>query len=581
MNEELDNQDACKKCVVRSTSRFLITNFIYLLLIAAALWACLAIDPIKRNGYYGTHYFRLVLAGVSIVLFIAFLAIRSRVKDLAWPWSINSLSKRSHAAKIIYTLLIVACIFGAFNYYQFDRTKLTQVGDYSDATYYYINSKYFEELDYFELYPAMLVADSETNNRLRNIKRYRDLHNYEDVVPKEKALENADAVKSAFTPERWEEFKHDVDFLVSHSPSGGWDYFFIDHGYNPPPTWTIVGGTLSKMVSVENLKRITMVDFALVVIMFVVLAYAFNAETMLFGLLFFLCTFSGRWPILGQSILRFDWLVALVLAVCMLKKGRHALSGVFLCYSALNRIFPAIFFWSYAVVVCVHFFKKRRPANEHIRFTVGAFIMLIVLVGSAWHTLGLEAFKTSARNLRMHGSWQSYSSHRVGLGDAVFYRGELTFDDMKKHGAAPGKGRLIQQIEPHLNILGLMALGLIAAYVIRTKKPIHELVYLSIIPLFCMQNAQINYYNLRLLLIMAHMGGLDKWRNRFGLVFLFLIEIVTQYSHIMGNWRYTTTCMTSIGLAVYLLIMVVLMLRDLRRIGDERYAKMKNGKDLE
>jgi hypothetical protein len=407
----------------------------------------------------------------------------------------------------------------------------------------------------------MIIADQERSHRLRRIKQYRDLRTYE-VKNINYALSQKEAIKDRFSKQRWETFRHDVDYFLKKNAAGSWSYFFIDHGYNPPPTWTIVGGTLSKYVPVEHVKLLTMIDFVLVVFMFAVIAYVYNTETMLFSLLFFLCTFSGRWPVLGQSLLRFDWLVALVIAACMLKIKRHGWVGALFVYSSLTRVFPTIFLWPYGVVVLYHLITERRFAREHLRFLLGALFVIIILVGGALLVLGPNAFVESKNNLLMHGSTQSYSSHRVGLGDALFYRGEMTKDDLRNSGGILSKAENIADIQSLLYGLGILLLVFVAFYAVRTKRPVYELIYLSIVPLFCMQTPQINYYNMRILLILNHVYDFGKARNKIGLILLFMIEIATQYSHVCGNWRYTTTCITSIGLVIYFIILLVFLAID-------------------
>ena len=320
---------------------------------------------------------------------------------------------------------------------------------------------------------------------------------------------------------------------------------------------------MSSLVPVERIKLITSLDIVLVALMFLVIARTFGVQTMLFALLFFLCTFSGRWPILGQSLLRFDWLAALVSAVCMLKARRHGWAGGLLTYAGLNRVFPAIFMWPYLVGVVTYVIRKRRFAEDHLRFILGSLIVQAVLILGSLVSLGPGAFVDAKDNLMMHASPQSYSSHRVGLGDALFYRGETNRRDLNREGGIAAKADKIGQYQGLLYGLGIGSLVLIAVYVVRTRKSAFALTYLAIIPLYCMQNPQINYYNMRLLCVLAHMHGIHRLRHKLGLILLFIIECITQYSHVEGNWRYTTTCMTSIGLAIYFAGILVFLVRDL------------------
>ena len=159
------------------------------------------------------------------------------------------------------------------------------------------------------------------------------------------ALEHGEELKaSAFTPERWASYCHDITYFLDRlSIRAITTNFFVDHGYNPPPTWTLVGGNLAFLVPVERLKAICNVDVVLVVIMFVTIGLVFGIDALLFALLFYAVTFSGRWPILTQALMRFDWVAAVACGMALLKAQRHGLAGACMAYAALNRIFPSIF----------------------------------------------------------------------------------------------------------------------------------------------------------------------------------------------------------------------------------------------
>ncbi len=518
---------------------------------AATLGWCLTED---RIGVRDSHEGRMWLAGVAVLWVGVWWFLRRRPstprEKSAWP----------SARRWLHAVLVASCVYGAFNYFWFDKRVISTAGDYNDVTYYYLNSKYFEELGYYRLYEAMLIADDEGAGRFRRVRQYRDLVGYEKFFPRRDALARADEVKRRFTDERWAGFVHDVTWLTSQNRRAKWDYFFHDHGYNPPPSWTLVGGTFARLCPVEHVKWITMIDFGLVVIAMLCIGWAFGFEALLFSLLWFLVTFSGRWPVLGQSLLRFDWVSALVVAVCMLKKGRHGWAGALLTYSALNRVFPAVFGFPYVVWMVRDAWRRRGRGEpwltlEHKRFLVGVGISLALFGGGALVTVGPEAFVQSAENLSMHGGPDSYSSHRVGLGDALVYRGETGGPE----GGINTKIEMLWSMHTALRVLGVISILLIALYVWRTRREVWSLIWLGIYPLFVMTTPQINYYNLRLLLILLHVGDRGPRRGLHAgmLALLFLIEVVTQGVMVGRASRYVVTTTTSLGLCLYLLLMLV------------------------
>ena len=180
------------------------------------------------------------------------------------------------------------------------------INDYTDTAYYYTNSKYLSELSYYGLYATAIVCDQERGSpRTAQLRQYRDLRDYE-LRPIRVATEHGQQLKAeAFTPQRWASYCHDITYFLDRlSIRSLTSNFFVDHGYNPPPTWTLVGGNLAFLVPVEQLKLICWVDGLLVVGMFACIGWAFGIDALLFALLFYTVTFSGRWPILGQALMR-------------------------------------------------------------------------------------------------------------------------------------------------------------------------------------------------------------------------------------------------------------------------------------
>lgn len=522
---------------------------LYLLVIGTVVAGLMEHDSLSRRE---SHFGRMVLAGIAIFLLHLSWELRRHGIQLSWPWR-NSAPGRT--SRLLYIALLVTASYAACNYYQFDRKTLTTVGDYADSTYYYLNSKYFHELGYTRLYEAMLVADAEASLAFFDVHEYRDLVAYEELQPRAHALSRASEIKRHFTPEQWAAFRHDLNYITAHNIRGGWKYFFSDHGYNPPPTWTLIGGTFSRLVPVEHMKWITMIDFALVALMMLVIGRVFGSHALLIALLFYTVTFSGRWPVLGQSILRFDWLVALVLAVCALKKDRHGLAGSLLAYAACSRVFPAIFFLPYAAVVMRDLWHTRQIDTIYQRFIMGAGATALLLVVGAWAVYGTQAYQDSVGNLRLHASPESYSSHRVGLGDALLYRGETSRQEIDRYGGIEGKREQLWAISPWLKAMGAIAVLWVFVMAWHSREPPHRLIWLGIYPLFCMTNPQINYYNLRLLPLLYHLEKPDAYQHRLGLYLLFAIEVATQYVMVSGAARYAVTCTTSVGLLIYLLLM--------------------------
>jgi hypothetical protein len=508
---------------------------------ALAVW----LGPESRND---SHFWRMIGAGLGA------LAVAVRVFAARRGWKVGGV--------VVKLGLAAGVVLGVFNYFQFDRAVFESFGEPTDITYYYLNSKYLDELGYFGLYAAVMQADTEHKKRhVEHVAMYRDLRDYE-LKPMRIGLEHGKTLRDEhFSEARWEAFKSDNDFFFRRFPRKAvTSNYLVDHGYNPPPTWAVLGALLSNAADVEHVHWITQVDTLVVIGMFAAIAWAFGWEAAGWAALFFVVTFSGRWPVLGQSLNRFDWLASLVGAVCLAKRGWHGSAGALLAYSAMSRVFPAIFFLPWVAGAVVRWVQQGRPAGADLRGAGGALSAVVVLGTAAFLMFGPATFRDSIHNLSMHN--QSYSSHRVGLGDMAVYRGERSRQDIAKGGGIAPKEAQVQRMQPALRGIGVLLALFIVGVLWRCKVPVHVAIPLAILPLFAMTNPQINYYNLRILLVIWHATRLREHPvHGVGLAWLFGLEVVTQGLHVSGAERYLTTTATSYLLGVYLLGLIGLMAR--------------------
>ncbi|MBX2804029.1 MAG: hypothetical protein KTR31_40510 [Myxococcales bacterium] len=510
---------------------------------------CFLLPSIGRND---SHFWRMVLAAVGVGM-------------VGVAWLVQRAGRPERAVMGLRLVLAVLCTVGWFNYFQFSGKVIGGINDYTDTAYYYTNSKYLEELSYDGLYATAMLCDHERGApRTAQLVQYRDLRDYE-LKPVAVGMEHGRKLKAeAFTPERWDAYCHDVTYFLDRlSKKALTTNFFVDHGYNPPPTWTVVGGNLATLFPVENLKAACTVDVLFVVAMFGCIVWAFGIEVMLFGMLFYVVTFSGRWPILGQAILRFDWVAALACGVAFLRKGYHGAAGASMAFAAVNRVFPSIFFLGWGLNFVFDTVREGRILERHRRFVAGAAVVTILLLGTSLAQYGPSTFVRSAENLRMHN--ETYSSHRVGLGDVLVFRGETTKAQIRAGGGIYAKELKVRAMQWRLRAVGLVAIAFVALYAWRVRREDWELVPLAVLPFFCITNPQINYYNLRILLFCWHGAHFRHPFHRVAMALLFGVEVATQATKVLEVERYTTTTTTSIGMALYLTVLVVWMARQLVR----------------
>lgn len=512
-----------------------------LVALALALSAlCAWIVPITRDQ---SHVLRLALAS----LLAAALLLR--------PWW----ERMEGGRAFWHRFLVAALVVGSFNYYRFDREQVLGIGDVTDTAYYYLNSKYFDELGYADLYPAMLVADRDGQKRhAPELVQFRD--SADDVVkPIAVAFERGERLqKERFSPERWRSFGHDADwFLRRLSRRSAEDNFFVDHGYNPPPTWTILGAPLASACPVEWVGLITQVDLILVLGAFLAVALAAGPEVGALVFLFFLCSFSGRWPVVGQSLLRFDWWAGLMLAWSGLVSGRGPLTGAGVVLATTSRVFPGIFLFPLAVSALIERLQSGRwPAQARAWLGAGALTGGLLFSWSLAR-YGLSSWESAIENLALHA--RSFSSHRVGLGSLLVWRGELDGESIRAAGGLLAKELQVQALRPALVVSGGLACLALGGLAFRRRIAPDFLFALALVPLFCLTNAQIGYYMVRTVMIAALARRVQWPAARILLAGWFLVEVVAQVSKVLGWERYATTSLTSWGVGLLLTATLVLV----------------------
>jgi hypothetical protein len=123
------------------------------------------------------------------------------------------------------------------------------------------------------------------------------------------------------------------------------------------------------------------------------------------ALLYWGTNFPARFYWNGGSMLRYDWLMWLVLGVCFLKKDKHFWGGAALTYATLLRIFPGFVVLAVILKVLYRMVRERRfvLAREHQVFAAGCIAAMLVLIpASGWAMGGLDAWPQFVQNSEKH-----------------------------------------------------------------------------------------------------------------------------------------------------------------------------------
>ena len=308
--------------------------------------------------------------------------------------------------KIVGISLALVAITLYFNGYKFGYPKYWHRWD---QYHYYMGAKYFPELGYKSLYKCAVVAQDEVGRVEYHVdrpfnsdkyprrtvdmrkemrdpdKKVRDLPGENLLIPVTGILEHPEECRDRFTPERWEEYKQDVAFYRIVSGKGYWTDMQKDHGFNPPPVWTVAGKFFSDLKpmdasGVQFHQFLGAIDLLYLIGMLVVLWWGFGWRVFAVGAIFWGCQSSAPFYWTGGAFLRQDWLFFTVLSVACLRKQHFKIAGASLVYAGLLRVFPGLVVVGTLVPTITHLIKHRRMHKDHLQMLIGGTLAAAVLL---------------------------------------------------------------------------------------------------------------------------------------------------------------------------------------------------------
>jgi hypothetical protein len=236
--------------------------------------------------------------------------------------------------------LAVLGLAGASGWWWFGASPIWNDVHVHDSFHYYLGAKYFRELGYSHLYLCALGADLEAG--LDPGPRIRDLAT-NDLVPAHTQLAAARACQQRFTAERWSAFRADLDWLRARVSKRAWQQIREDHGFNGSPVWLAGGALLAATPGgAAALPWLVRVDLLLFAALWIGALWGFGWRTTAVAAVFWGTNGLEGWDWTGATLLRQDWLAALVVGLACLRRERPVAAGFLLAWSAGLRVFPAL-----------------------------------------------------------------------------------------------------------------------------------------------------------------------------------------------------------------------------------------------
>ncbi len=329
----------------------------------------------------------------------ALFMLEQRARRLGRPFS----RRVQRAACIALTALSFLVYFDFFN----PNTRYFDYYHRHEFYHYYLGSKYFAEIGYDRLYTCTAVAEVEAGRgELLKRQDIRDLGAKNLIVPMTETFVFTDPARCTrhFTPARWQAFEADVAWFESVSRGDYWDRMRRDHGYNPPPVWTMTGKLIASIAPASDhfFKLLAAVDVLLQLGALLLIGWAFGLRIMAIAGVFWGCNAPADFHYTGGAFLRQDWYFFFVASLCLARKRHFAWSGAALTWATALRIFPIVTFVGVALVMLFDVLRKRRLRPDYRRFILGGAAMGALLFVASSAVCGPGSYAAFAEHIRLH-----------------------------------------------------------------------------------------------------------------------------------------------------------------------------------
>jgi hypothetical protein len=428
-------------------------------------------------------------------------------------------------------LLCALALLATLNYARWGPKVPLQRVDTYDLMHYYLNARYFDELGYYDLYPAVIFADHEQGGpHFDEGNKYLAQNNAgHGVMPISHALERGAEVKaSRFSPARWAAFSADMRTLQRELPGLSdslWREMIQDHGFNGTPVWTWLARPLAQAVPLRFIKWLCAIDLVLLVAAVGAVGRAYGLRVGLWAWTVLMLSYSARWPTITWAFLRYDYVAGLLFAMAAIKRGHHLLAGALVGWAGALRLFPLLWMTG-PLLLGLDGLWRGVVRQRLLVLAAGCLLGLGALELGATAGLGADTVRVHFENMLDHNKAEKLSSRRIGLALALPFRGET----LPKY-IEPARKALIEEQKPlrfGLSALALLGLGL----GLRHKRD-DEALGLGFIPFFLLTTASYYYYITRLTLVVVHSSRLDAPRHRVALLLLLAVELFANGAEVL------------------------------------------------
>lgn len=296
---------------------------------------------------------------------------------------------------------------------------------YWDAFHYFMGSKYFPELGYFELYRCGAKAERELGHGDElDRMTFRDLDDNR-VYPGVYTRTPEGQCRAVFSSDRWNEFKADLE---SHRPLFRADPLgraFNDHGYNATPitvAWLRLW-TSNVSASVNALNWLVVLDLVALALALAVTYWGFGPWGCAVVALVLGIGFPWSYSWVGGGIGRHTWFFCACSGFALLRR-RHVFWGLFvLSIAGLLRLFPFVFVGAAGLWVLVRWIRAKRLDATGRRGLAAVALALAIGIPIGAFANGWSSYPAFYKVMRRHAS--TPLANQMGLPSMLGFRADL------------------------------------------------------------------------------------------------------------------------------------------------------------
>lgn len=507
--------------------------------------------------------------------------------------------------KFVGITLGIAAIIAYFNAFKFGYARYYHRWD---QYHYYMGAKYFPEMGYDGLYKCSVIAQDELkvvsyvnedqiaspqnplemstalvhhDTKIQHLdmsqevrhadKKIRNLGGDNLLMPVTAILEQPELCKSHFSPSRWEAYKADVAFFRIASDKTYWEDMQKDHGYNPPPVWTILGSYFGNFhaASTRYLQFLASLDILYLGAMFVAIAWAFGWRVFAVAAVLWGCQSPAPFLWTGGAFLRQDWLFFLVFAACLARKRFYTLAGASMVYAALLRIFPGLAVAGWVLVAGVTLVRHKTLTKPQLKMILGGTLAAALLIPLSVHVAGRTSYQQFYEHtLQVHD--RTPLTNHMGL--RVLIAQKLPFEIAKLNigtGVASGRmkytkeekrtdpfetwKRMRNERYDRYKPVAYGIMGLITALFVYAVRRVKSLwVALCLSPIFMVLGAQLTCYYYSFIILLAPLTRVK--RDLEAPIFGF--AALSQFLFMVSYWnddRYWVLTALELGVCLFVL----------------------------